>query len=96
MFAVVVTLTLKPGHMEAFLPLMHDNARASKTTEPGCHQFDVATDSARPDEVFLYELYENAAAFDAHLNAPHFLHFASATDEMISAKIVKTYERVAQ
>ncbi|MEL6701373.1 MAG: antibiotic biosynthesis monooxygenase, partial [Pseudomonadota bacterium] len=64
MYAVTVTFQIKPGQMAAFMPLMQANARTSLAAEPECHQFDIATDPARPDEVFLYELYTDAAAFD--------------------------------
>ena len=96
MFAVVVTFTLKPEKMTVFLPLMKANAAASVNEEPGCHQFDVATDPTRPDEVFLYEVYTDATAFNLHLKTPHFQTFAIQTDPMIADKTVKTYAQVTQ
>ena len=95
-FAVVVTFQIEPDQMAAFLPLMLDNARASLATEPGCRQFDVATDPARPEEVFLYELYDDRAAFDAHLGTAHFKSFDAAIAPMVREKSVKTYARVVQ
>ena len=94
MFAVTVTFSLKSGCTEAFLPLMYQNARASLDNEAGCLQFDVATDDARPDEVFLYEVYSDAAAFDTHLGTTHFQAFDAATASMIAAKEIKTYRGV--
>ena len=96
MFAVVVEFTIKPEHADAFLQLMKENASASLRTEPGCKQFDVATDASRPGEVFLYELYTDAAAFEAHLKTAHFASFDATTIHMIAAKVVKTYDRVTQ
>lgn len=96
MFAVVVTFQVAPGQMQAFMPLMLENARASLTAEEGCHQFDVATDGARPNEVFLYELYTDAAAFKLHKNAPHFKNFGTAAGPMITDKTIATYEQVQQ
>ena len=96
MFAVIVTFTLKPGAMQAFMPLITENAATSLRVEPGCHQFDVATDPARPDDVFLYELYTDASAFEAHLATEHFIAFDAAVAEHIAAKDVKTYSRVIQ
>jgi quinol monooxygenase YgiN len=93
-FAVCVTLQIKPGCMEAFMPLMHENARASLTQEPGCHQFDVAMDASRPDEVFLYETYSDADAFAAHMQTPHFKRFDAAVSDMVLAKDVRTYAQV--
>lgn len=94
MFAVIVTFEIKPEMIEAFLPLMYENAAASLRDEPGCHRFDVCTDPARPGDVFLYELYTDLAAFDAHRDTPHFRTFERGGGPMIAAKDVRTYETV--
>ena len=95
MYVVTVEFTLKPGTRERFMPLMLENARASREEEPGCRQFDVSVDPAKPDVVFLYELYDDRAAFDAHLAAAHFKSFDAAVREMIASRVLKTLERVA-
>ncbi len=95
MFAVVVTFQIAPGQMAAFLPRMRANAAASLRHEPGCHRFDVCTDPARPDEVFLYELYTDQAAFDAHLATDHFKAFDAEAGPMIAGKSVATYAEVS-
>lgn len=94
MFAVVVTIRVHPAEWPAFLPLMQANAKASLADEPGCHHFDVCQDADRPNEVFLYELYTDRDAFDAHLKAPHYLSFNDTTAPMIAEKIVQTYTQV--
>lgn len=93
-FAVCVTFTLHPSQRETFLPLMLTNARTSLETEEGCHQFDVLTDPDRPEEVFLYEIYSDAAAFQSHLDSAHFHSFDQAVGHMIAEKVVKTYKDV--
>ena len=93
-FAVCVTFTLHPSQRDAFMPLMLDNARTSLETEAGCQQFDVLTDPDRPAEVFLYEIYADAAAFQTHLDSAHFRSFDQAVGHMIAEKIVKTYQDV--
>ena len=95
-YAVVVTFAIKPGQMEFFLPLVQANARASVEQEPGCHQFDVATDPKRPNEVFLYEIYTDEAGFEAHKAMPHFTAFDAESAAMIAEKNVLTYETVQQ
>ncbi|MEP4770877.1 MAG: putative quinol monooxygenase [Roseibium sp.] len=95
MFAVVVTFEIKSGMIDDFMPLMINNAQQSLKDEPGCKQFDVCTDPKLPDEVFLYELYADAAAFQNHLKANHFLDFDKAVANMIADKTVRTYSVVA-
>jgi len=96
MYAVCVTFKIKDGAMDQFMPLMHANAQLSLQTEPGCRQFDVLTDTSKPAQVFLYELYTDRAAFDAHLASTHFKTFDAAITQMISAKDVQTWETVTQ
>jgi len=96
MFVVTVNFTIATGEMAGFMPLMLANARQSLEQEPDCHQFDVCTDPATPQTVFLYEVYQNKAAFDAHLLMPHFLQFNEATAHMIVQKDIQTFTQVAQ
>lgn len=94
MFAVTVVFRIREESREAFLPLMIENAKTSLKHEPGCRQFDVCSDPARPSEIFLYEIYDDAAAFQAHLETPHFKSFDAGVAEMIEEKSVKTYAKV--
>ena len=93
-FAVCVTFKVQLDQFKAFLPLITQNAAQSLQVEPGCSRFDVLTDPSRPGEVFLYELYSDAAAFDAHLESTHFKAFDRAVSSMIIEKSVATYTEV--
>ncbi len=94
MYVVTVEFDVHAQHLAAFVPLMRENARASRAREPGCRQFDVCTDPARPNCVFLYEIYADRAAFDAHLASPHFRHFDAAVRDMVAGKAVRTMLRL--
>ncbi len=93
-YAVCVTLQVTPDDLEEFMPLMLENARASLTDEKGCQRFDILTDPDREGEVFLFELYEDRAAFDAHRETKHYKSFDAATVYMIRAKKIRTYAQV--
>jgi quinol monooxygenase YgiN len=95
MFAVVVTLTIASESRDTFAALMQTNAQTSLQDEPGCHRFDVCRDSADPDTVFLYELYDDRAAFDHHLQSDHFKAFDAAVADMVLSKDVRTFDQVA-
>jgi len=92
--AVVVRFRLHPGGAERFMPLMHENAATSLAVEPGCTRFDVLTDPGRPDEVLLYELYDDRAAFDVHLRSAHFRAFDEATSNLVAEKHVELFREV--
>jgi (4S)-4-hydroxy-5-phosphonooxypentane-2,3-dione isomerase len=96
MYVVIVDFKIKPERLPQFMPLMLENARLSRETEPGCRQFDVCTDPANRESVFLYEVYDDRAAFDAHLASAHFKRFDAAVGDMLAAKAVRLLERKSQ
>ncbi len=93
-YIVWVEFKIRPGGMDAFMPLMLANARASLDLEPGCLCFDVLTPEKPEEAVALYEIYESKAAFQEHLASAHFAAFSSATSEMIVHKNVRTFHMV--
>ena len=95
MYVVTVQFRLHPKRVAEFMPLVVANATDSREREPGCRQFDVCGNSGEPTLVFLYEVYDDRAAFDAHLRTPHFRSFDAAVREMIAEKVVRAWQRVA-
>ena len=94
MFVVTVEFEIRPGCFDVFLPLMLENARASRAIEPGCRQFDVCTDGTRPGTVFLYEVYDDRPAFEAHLASAHFKRFDLAVRDLVATKVVRSMGRI--
>ncbi len=90
MHVIVVDFKIKPERLADFMPLMLENARASRETEPGCRVFDVCVDPKKETSVFLYEVYDDRAAFDAHLETAHFKSFDAAVAPMVASKNVRT------
>ena len=73
MYCLLLKIQLKPGSYAAFMAAMGVNAAASVRDEPGCLTFDVLRDRSDPDRVWLYEVYVDEAAFEAHMQTAHFL-----------------------
>ena len=48
MYVIIVDFEIDPEQIDAFLPLMCENASASARDEPGCRQFDVCHDPDTP------------------------------------------------
>ncbi len=91
MYVVTVVFQIRPDAVAAFLPLMLDNARASLAQEPDCLRFDVCQDDAEPNRIFLFEIYSDRAAFEAHLESGHFHAFSEASTPMVADKRVETW-----
>jgi quinol monooxygenase YgiN len=93
-YVVAVVFVARPEHREEFRREMIANATASRTREPGCRQFDVC-ESADGKEIFLYEIYDDEAAFQAHLATAHYKQFSSRTAPWVADKRIVKYRRVS-
>lgn len=90
-YVVTVTFRSVPGRATDFLTALRENAAASEKDEPGCQRFDVCCDPNDPAVFFLYELYTDKAAFEAHVASPHFREFSQLADPWTAEKTVATY-----
>ena len=87
MIALMVTINIKPGHKEAFMASMLDDARGSNNDEPGCLRFDVLQDNDNPNRIHLYEVYQDEAALDAHRQAPHFTKWRETVADWFDGEV---------
>lgn len=94
MYVVCVIFDIAQDRMEAFLPLMLQQATNSLELEGGCLVFDVCRPEAGTDTVFLYEKYVDEAAFQTHLQSAHFKSFDAQTADMVTGKSVICYHTV--
>ena len=93
MLALVVEFRIQAAHIEAFDVAIRANAQASLDTELGCRQFDVCRDPDQPGLFFLYELYDDETAIQAHLQSPHYLQMNAATAAWVEGKTVRKLQR---
>jgi (4S)-4-hydroxy-5-phosphonooxypentane-2,3-dione isomerase len=93
MFCITVSFAIHQPHAAAFAAAVLDNARRSLADEPGCRVFDVAVD-ASGQQFFLYELYDDESAFQAHLRTPHFAAFDALVAPWVADKQVRAWQRL--
>jgi autoinducer 2-degrading protein len=91
-YVITVDFFLHAGTLEPFLRLIKDNAQKSLTDEPGCDRFDVLIEKGSPDHIVLYEIYQDRAAFEAHVKSRHFAQFNAASQRYVKDKKIVEYE----
>jgi autoinducer 2-degrading protein len=90
---LIVEFDVKPEHLVQFGELISINAKASVADEPGCRQFDVLQDQDNPNRVVLYEVYDDAAAFQDHLGHRHTQTFLAAAKPLINKQMAYKLKR---
>ena len=78
MFAIWVSVHVKPDRKDEFLAAIEEDSRGSREDEPGCLRFDVLQAVDDPNHYYFYEVYRDEAALTAHRAAPHYQVWAAA------------------
>jgi len=86
MYAIFVTVKVKPDQRQRFLDVIEDDSVSSVRDEPGCLDFQVLQDQADPDTYYFYEVYRDEEAFNAHGQTPHFQRWNTASQEVLKER----------
>jgi autoinducer 2-degrading protein len=80
-----VDVDILPGQIDNYLAALQENGAAS-VHEPGCRDFIITVSQKDPNHVFIFEVYDDTAAFEAHRQSDHFKKYAATTKDMIAKR----------
>lgn len=89
MLVIAVRLEINPESRDAFRAHILESAANTLANEPGCSIYQA---SFADDACFVYEVYADRSAFEAHLETEHYHAFGQKTQGMIADKRVEEYE----
>jgi quinol monooxygenase YgiN len=81
-FANVVTIEVASGRRDRVVTLLAAH-KARLKSEPGTLQFEVLLPKDDDTKVLSFEMYRDAAAFEAHLNGPSLAQLREETAGMV-------------
>ena len=90
-FAIIVDFALEDGSFDRFHSCVLENAEKSVNLEAGCHRFDVLIPDGEQSRIVLYEIYEDAAAFEAHQRTLHFQQFDADTQGLVRQRSLSRF-----
>src|SRR5208282_790752 len=94
LFISAVEYDIVPGQVDNFLAALKENGAAS-VKEPGCRELDITVSQKDPNHVFIFEVYDNAAAAEAHTATEHFKKYKAITKDMVAKREAKLLWSVA-
>jgi quinol monooxygenase YgiN len=84
-------LVIHAEHLEAYKALLHEEVEASVKLEPGVLTLYAVSEKDQPSHITILEIYASRAAYEAHLQTPHFLKYKNGTRQMVkSLELVET------
>ena len=91
---VAVDLDITPGQIDAYLAAIKENGAAT-VKEPGCREFNISVAEKDPNHVFLFEVYDNHAALEAHRASDHMKKYVATVKDIVAKRDVREFTSVA-
>lgn len=84
MFVNLVKFIVSLEYRTPLINALMEDGQNSLRDEPGTIRFDIIQDDKNPNFLFLYEVYKDEAAFEAHKAGPHYKRFMMKFTGMVT------------
>ena len=79
-------LDIDPTKLDSFNAAANALAEAVLRTEPGVAAYHAVSEADEPARVHVFEMYDDAAAYQAHVRQSHFQDFRTTTERMVTSR----------
>lgn len=87
----IAELEIDPSQVSAYTAALKEEIATSIRVEPGVLTLYAVSVKDQPSQVRIFETYRDQAAYESHLQAPHFKKYKAETQGMIkSLKLLET------
>ncbi len=87
----IAELEIDPGQLDAYKLALKEEIETSIRVEPGVLTLYAVSLKEHPEQIRLFETYRDAAAYEAHLQSPHFKTYKDRTQRMVKfLRLVET------
>jgi quinol monooxygenase YgiN len=78
-------LDIDPAQLEQYKAALKQEIETSIRVEPGVLTLYAVSVKDHPTQIRLFEMYASAAAYQAHLQMPHFKKYKTETEGMVKS-----------
>ena len=87
----IAELEIDPGQLPAYRHALKEEIAASIRVEPGVLKLYAVSVKDQPNQIRILEVYRDQAAYESHLQTPHFKKYKAETLGMVkSLKLLET------
>src|SRR4051812_22960968 len=87
----IAELEIRPTQLDAYKAAVKEEMEKSVRDEPGVLAIYAVAEKDNPNRLRFFEIYNDEAAFKAHIESPHFKKYRTTTNDMIiSRRIIET------
>ena len=81
----IAEVEVDPGQLDAYNTLLAEEIAASVEREPGVLMLHAVAHKDAPHQIRILEVYASRAAYEAHIQTPHFRKYKTGTSGMVTA-----------
>jgi quinol monooxygenase YgiN len=85
MLVRVSELEIEPAFLTEYISILQEESAASVRLEPGVICIFPMQQQETPNQIRILEVYESRAAYEGHLQTPHFKHYKVTTQHMVKS-----------
>jgi quinol monooxygenase YgiN len=87
----IAELEIDAGQVEAYTNALKEEVETSIRVEPGVLTLYAVSVKGQPNQIRIFETYKDEAAYESHLQTPHFKKYKAETQGMVkSLKLIET------
>lgn len=79
-------LEIDPAQMQRFNAALQEGVTTAVRVEPGVLALYAVSEQDHPNRVRVFEMYQDKATYQKHLQTPHFRKFRDMTDKMVKSR----------
>ena len=79
----IAELEIDPAQLDAYKLALKEEIETSIRVEPGVLTLYAVSLKEHPEQIRLFEFYKDAAAYESHLQSPHFTTYKRRTHQMV-------------
>jgi len=84
-------LVIDSIQLESYNAFLKEEIETSVRVEPGVLTLYAVAEKSDPTNITILEIYADSAAYEAHLQTPHFIKYKTGTAEMVkSLELIET------
>lgn len=87
----IAELEIDPSQLESYKVLLREEIDNSIRLEPGVLTLYAVSLKDNPAQIRIFETYANVAAYNSHVQTPHFQKYKTGTERMVkSLRLIET------
>ena len=82
-YVQIAEIEIDPAQLDNYKAAVLEHAQAAVHVEPGVLTLYAVADQDKPTYIRVFEVYQDVAAYRAHLESAHFKKYKATTEKMV-------------